>query len=295
MHLDVAMPLGDIGGEPAVVREFAQIAEDTGYDGLSLPDHVLGSNPATATGRTTASSLYHDPFVLFAFIAASTTRAELSTQVLILPQRQTVLAAKQAASLAVLSGGRFRFGIGVGWNEVEFVGLNENFRNRGKRSEEQVTVMQALWSQPFVDVKGAWHTIPDAGINPRPPHGTIPLWFGGHMDVTLRRTAKWGDGWMMLAHPPGDDALAAFDTLRRYTAEEGRDPKSVGIEVWTSTATGAEAQWREEFLYWKKAGVTHITLHNAYGGYHHKRMAGRTMAEHVDALRRYHNAVADLL
>lgn len=295
MHLGVAMPLGDIGGDPAVVREFAQIAEETGYDGLALPDHVLGTDPAKTTGRTVASSLYHDPFVLFAFVAACTTRVELSTQVLILPQRQTALVAKQAASLDVLSGGRFRFGIGVGWNEVEFTGLNENFHNRGKRSEEQIAVMKALWAEPYVSFKGQWHTIPDAGINPRPARGTIPLWFGGHMDVTLRRTAQWGDGWMMLAHPPGDAAMADFDKLRRYTEEAGRNPKSVGLEVWTSTATGAEADWREEVLYWKKAGVTHITLHNAFGGYHHKRMADRTMAAHVDALHRYHKAVADLL
>jgi len=295
MHLGVAMPLGDIGGDPAVVREFAQIAEATGYGGLALPDHVLGTDPAKTTGRTVASSLYHDPFVLFAFVAACTTKVELSTQVLILPQRQTALVAKQAASLDVLSGGRFRFGIGVGWNEVEFTGLNENFHNRGKRSEEQIAVMKALWAEPYVSFKGQWHTIPDAGINPRPARGTIPLWFGGHMDVTLRRTAQWGDGWMMLAHPPGDAAMADFDKLRRYTEEAGRDPKSVGLEVWTSTGTGAEAEWREEVLYWKKAGVTHITLHNAFGGYHHKRMADRTMVAHVDALRRYHKAVADLL
>jgi probable F420-dependent oxidoreductase len=295
MHLGLAMPLSDIGGGPAIVREFAQIAEATGYDGLCLPDHVLGANPATATGRDIASNLYHDPFVAFGFVAACTQKVELSTQVLILAQRQTVLVAKQAASLDVLCGGRFRFGIGVGWNEVEFVGLNESFRNRGKRSEEQVAVMRALWAGPFVTFKGQWHTIPDAGINPLPPRRSIPLWFGGHMDVTLQRCARWGDGWMMLAHPPGDAAIADFDRLRRYTEQAGRDPAAMGLEVWTSTGTGAEAEWREEFLYWKKAGVTHVTLHNTFGGYHHKRMQGRTMAEHVAALRRYHAAVADLL
>ena len=298
MHLGVAMPLGDIGGGPDVVREFAQTAEEIGYTGLALPDHVLGANPATqalASGRPVASSLYHDPFVLFGFVAACTKKAELSTQVLILAQRQTVLVAKQAASLDVLAGGRFRFGIGVGWNEAEFIGLNENFHNRGKRSEEQVAVMGKLWADPFVDFKGKWHTLPDVGINPRPPRGRIPLWWGGHMDVTLQRAAKWGDGWMMLAHPPGDAAMADFDKLRRYTEAAGRDPKGMGLEVWTSTGTGAEAEWRDEVLYWKKAGVTHVTLHNTFGGYHHKRMQGRTMAEHLAAIRRYHAAVADLL
>ncbi|MCW5746681.1 MAG: LLM class F420-dependent oxidoreductase [Alphaproteobacteria bacterium] len=298
MYLGVAMPLGDIGGDPGTVRDFAQMAEETGYHGLTLPDHVLGANPAStplAAGRPVASSLYHDPFVLFGFVAACTRKAELSTQVLILAQRQTVLVAKQAASLDVLCEGRFRFGIGVGWNEIEFTGLNENFHDRGKRSEEQVQVMKALWAQPFVNFKGKWHTIPDAGINPRPARGSIPLWFGGHMDVTLKRTAKWGDGWMMLAHPPGDAAIGDFDKLRRYTEAEGRDPGSMGLEVWTSTGTGAEAAWREEFLFWKKAGVTHVTLHNTFGGYQHKRMQGRTMAEHVDAVQRYYKTVADLL
>ena len=295
MHLGLGLPFGDIGGEPATIREFVQIAEDAGYEGLALPDHVLGANPATATGRTIGSNLYHDPFVLFGFVAACTKKVELSTQVLILAQRQTVLVAKQAASLDVLCGGRFRFGIGVGWSEVEFTGLNENFHNRGKRSEEQVAVMRALWAEPFVTFKGKWHTIPDAGINPLPPRRNIPVWFGGHMDVTLQRCAKWGDGWMMLAHPPGDAALADFDKLRRYTEKAGRDPAAIGLEVWTSTGTGNEAEWREEFQYWKKAGVTHVTLHNTFGGYHHKRMQGRTMAEHVDALRRYRAAVADLL
>jgi probable F420-dependent oxidoreductase len=289
------MPLGDIGGGPTVVRDFAQLAEEIGYDGLSLPDHVLGAGAAATTTRPNASALFHDPFVLFGFVAACTKKAELSTQVLILAQRQTALVAKQAASLDVLCEGRFRFGIGVGWNEVEFIGLNENFKDRGKRSEEQVEVMNALWAEPFVNFKGKWHTIPNAGINPLPPRRRIPLWWGGHMDVTLERTAKWGDGWIMLAHPPGDAAIADFDKLRRLTEQQGRDPAQMGIEVWTSTGVGAEKEWREEFLYWKNAGVTHVTLHNTFGGYHHTRMKGRTMAEHTDATRRYYNAVADLL
>src|SRR5881628_1029923 len=137
MHLGIALPFGDIGGDGPTVREFAELAEAEGYDGLTLADHVLGGNPANpASGRAGGLGLFHDRFVAFGFIAACTKKVELSTQVLILAQRQTVLVAKQAASLDVLSGGRFRFGIGVGWNEMEFVSLNENFHNRGKRSEE---------------------------------------------------------------------------------------------------------------------------------------------------------------
>ena len=173
MQLGTLLPLGDIGGDPAVVREYAQAAEAMGFDFVEAPDHVLGASEASASeaGRTGAG-LYHDPFVLFGCLAGCTNKLGFSTGVLILPQRQTVLVAKQAASLDVLCGGRFRLGIGVGWNEVEFTGLNENFHNRGRRSEEQVQVMQALWAEPHVSFKGKWHTIEDAGINPRPARST---------------------------------------------------------------------------------------------------------------------------
>src|SRR5882724_12211674 len=175
MQLGALLPLGDIGGDPAVVREYAQTAEAIGYDFVEAPDHVLGASEASAPepGRTGAG-LYHDPFVLFGFLAGCTSKLGFSTGVLILPQRQTVLVAKQAASLDALCGGRFRLGIGVGWNEVEFLGLNENFRNRGKRSEEQVRVMQALWAQDHVDFTGDFHRIDDAGNNPRPASGRVP-------------------------------------------------------------------------------------------------------------------------
>ena len=203
MKLGVALPFIDVavGGDPAAIREFAQTAEEIGYQDLAAPDHVLGVNVASRPDwgdRNTSADLFHDPFVLFGFLAGCTRNIEFSTQVLILAQRQAVLVAKQAASLDVLCGGRFRLGIGVGWNEVEFVGLNENFRNRGRRSEEQVEVMQALWAEPHVTFTGKYHTIEDAGINPLPPRRKIPIWFGGHAEATMQRVAKWGDGWMPL-------------------------------------------------------------------------------------------------
>jgi probable F420-dependent oxidoreductase len=297
MHLGIALPLIDIQGEPATVRDFAQAAEGLGYHHLGAPDHVLGANVANRPdwgNRNTSKDFFHDPFVLFGFLSACTRTIGFSTQVLILAQRQTALVAKQVASLDVLSGGRFRFGIGVGWNPVEFVGLNENFHNRGKRSEEQVAVMNALWSDQHVAFKGKWHTIDDAGINPR-PKGKIPLWFGGHADVTLRRTAKWGDGWIMLAHARGKEAESEFDKLRRYVKEAGRDPREVGIEVWVSTAEGGPDDWRKEFGYWKSAGVTHVTVNSTYARGPHKRIAGKTMADHLKAMKDYHAAVADLV
>src|SRR5438105_14953489 len=166
MKLGVALPIVDIGGEPDAVRDFVQAAEAIGYQGIAAPDHVIGVNVASrpdwTQGRARSTDLYHDPFVLFGFLAGCTRIADFSTQVLILPQRQTVLVAKQAACLDVLSGGRFRLGIGVGWNEVEFTGLNEDFHNRGRRSEEQVELMQALWAEPQVPLDGNWNTVPAA-------------------------------------------------------------------------------------------------------------------------------------
>jgi probable F420-dependent oxidoreductase len=295
MQLGASLPIGDIGTDPIVLRDYAQAAEGLGYEYLVAPDHVLGANPASHTGNQrvgTSQTPYHDPFVLFGFLAGCTQRIGFATGVLILAQRQAVLVAKQAASLDVLSGGRFRLGIGVGWNQVEFTGLNENFHNRGARSEEQVQVMQALWASPHVAFNGTWHTIQDAGINPRPASGRVPLWFGGHAEATFRRTAKYGDGFMPLAYPPDDTALAAFDKLRGLIRAEGRDPADVGIEVWVSPGLGNEDDWRKEMDFWKQAGVTHATAHTTYPGGHHKRIAGRMPAEHLAAITRFKAAVA---
>jgi probable F420-dependent oxidoreductase len=297
MKLGVALPLVDIGGEPAVVREFAQSAEDLGYDFLAGTDHVLGVNKASRPDwgdRNTSADLFHDPFVLFGYLSAATRTIGFSTEVLILAQRQTVLVAKQTACLDVLCGGRFRLGIGIGWNPVEFTGLNENFKNRGRRSEEQVQVMKALWAERHVTFKGEWHTIEDAGINPLPIHRGVPIWYGGHDERTLQRIAKWGDGWMMLAHPAGAAAEAVFAKLRALVTAAGRDPSSVGLGVWVS-AVGDEASWRDELQLWKQAGVTHVTLNNTFARYHHKRIEGRTLGEHIAAMTRYRSAVADLL
>ena len=300
MKLGVALPEIDpeVGGDPAAIREFAQAAEEIGYQDLSAPDHVLGVNAASRPewgDRNTSADLFHDPFVLFGFLAGCTQKIEFSTQVLILAQRQAVLVAKQAASLDVLCGGRFRLGIGVGWNPVEFVGLNENFHNRGRRSEEQVEVMKALWAQPHVTLTGKYHTIEDAGINPRPPKRSIPVWFGGHADATLRRAVEWGDGWMPMAYAPGDEAKAAFAKLRSLAEAAGRNPASIGIDTRVTAGIGAEAEWREAVRFWKSCGITHLTLATYSGRGHLRRIAGRSLSDHLAAIKRYWNAVADLL
>ncbi|MDR3537115.1 MAG: TIGR03619 family F420-dependent LLM class oxidoreductase [Acetobacteraceae bacterium] len=299
MQLGALVPFNDTGGDPATVRDYALGLEALGYDFLEAPDHVLGANLDAQSRaqpvQTIADDMFHDPFVLLGFLAGCTTKLAFSTGVLILPQRQTALVAKQAACLAVLSRERFRLGIGVGWNPIEFVGLNESFTNRGRRSEEQVQVMQALWAQDHVVFKGRYHTIEDAGINPRPPSGRVPVWYGGHHEHTLPRIAKWGDGWMPNAYPPDQSALDIFAELRRLTEAAGRDPASVGIEVWTSCGAGTEADWKAEVAFWKKAGVSHICLTTTFNRRHHTRIAGRTLSDHLAALRRYRDAVADIL
>ncbi|HUN43140.1 MAG TPA: LLM class F420-dependent oxidoreductase [Acetobacteraceae bacterium] len=297
MQLGALVPLGDIGGDPSVVRDFAQGVEAMGYDFLEAPDHVLGVNATSRPGwdRNDNDDLFHDPFVLFGFLAGCTTKLGFSTGVLILPQRQTALVAKQAACLDVLCGGRFRLGVGVGWNEVEFVGLNENFKNRGRRSEEQVQVMQALWANQHVTFSGKYHTIEDAGINPRPASGRVPVWYGGHHDLTLPRIAKWGDGWMPNAYAPGDEALAIFDRLRSLTRDAGRDPSAVGIEVWTSCGSGTPADWKRDAAFWKKAGASHLCLTTTFNRRSHRRLAGRTMTDHLNALREYRDAIGEVL
>jgi probable F420-dependent oxidoreductase len=295
MELGTLLPLGDIGGAPEVLREYALAAEDASFDFIEAPDHVVGVNPTTHPGERMSAGLYHDPFALFSFFTGVTPKLGFSTGVLILAQRQTTLVAKQAACLDVLCGGRFRLGVGVGWNEPEFIALNENFHNRGRRSEEQVQVMQKLWAEPFVTYQGKWHTLEDVGINPRPASGKVPVWFGGHHERTLERIAKWGDGWMPNAYPPDQSALDIFASLRKLTEEAGRDPAAVGIEVWTSMGEGSEADWAKEAQFWKKAGATHLCLTTTFDRRHHHRLAGQTLSDHVAALKRFHSAVADAL
>jgi probable F420-dependent oxidoreductase len=298
MQLGCSLPVGDIGTGPTVLRDYAQAAEGLGFTHLIAPDHVIGANPAAAHGSRrvgTTATAYHDPFVLFGFLSGCTQKIGFAAGVLILAQRQAVLVAKQAASLDLLCGGRFRLGIGVGWNELEFTALNENFHNRGRRSGEQVLLMQSLWAEPHVTFEGEFHTIGDAGINPRPASGRVPIWYGGHAEATFRRCARYGDGFMPLAYPPGEAAAAAFERLRTLTRAAGRDPAKMGIEVWVSPGTGGPEDWRREIRFWKEAGVTHITAHTTYGSNHHTRIAGRSAVEHLAAITRYREAVVDLL
>jgi len=288
MRYGVVFPQTEIGKDPSAIRDFAQAAEELGYHHLLAYDHVVGANPASRPGWRppyTYKDTFHEPFVLFGYLAGLTKRIELVTGVIILPQRQTVLVAKQAAALDVLSGGRLRLGIGIGWNPVEYEALGENFKNRGRRSEEQVEVMRKLWTQELVTFEGEWHKITDAGLNPLPIQRPIPIWFGGGHDQTLRRVARLGDGWFPLLGPD-DKCRAMIEKIRAYTREAGRDPRSVGIEGRIMIGQGSPEQWTKEIQTWKELGATHVTANTMKAGF-------SSPSGHVEALRRFRAVFAE--
>ena len=298
MKIGVSLPSTVIGGDPGAQIAFAQAAEELGYDHLALYEHVVGINPATRPdwkGPYTSESCFHDPFVLMGFLAAHTKDIILTTHVLILAQRQTVLVARQAASVDLLSGGRLRLGVGIGWNPVEFTVLGEDFSTRGKRSLEQIEVLQALWRDEHVEYQGQWHTLPNVGLNPRPVQRPIPIWLGGHHDNVLRRIASHGDGWVILAYLPDEKGAAEIAKLRGMIAEAGRSADAVGLDAWVSMGGTAPEDWRAEVEGWRALGVTYLTVNTAFGRMHHTPIAEDTLDAHIDAVRRYREAVADLL
>jgi probable F420-dependent oxidoreductase len=287
MRIGVVFPQTEIGDDPGAIREYAQTVEELGYRHILIYDHVLGASTATRPGWRgpyTSETTFHEPFVLYGYLAALTKNVELVTGVIILPQRQTVLVAKQAAEVDLLSGGRLRLGIGVGWNDVEFLGLNENFHNRGVRSEEQIALMRALWTAPVVDFKGRWHTIEAAGIKPLPVQRPIPIWIGGGDDRTLRRVARIGDGWFPQS-PPDDTARLTIARLREYIAEAGRASEEVGIEARLSLGAVPEAQWTSYVAGWRELGATHICVNTMGAGF-------TSVQAHLDALRKAREVLA---
>ena len=286
MKIGVVFPQTEIGDDPEVVARFATTAESLGYQHLVAYDHVLGANTASRPnwlGPYTSESLFHEPLVLFAFLAGLTKRLEFVSGVLILPQRQTALVAKQAASVDVLSGGRLRLGVGTGWNPVEYEILGENFHNRGIRSEEQIEVMRKLWAEATIEFEGKWHSVPDAGIKPLPPRRNIPLWLGGGAPAVLDRVGRIADGWF----PLNTKSLAKdLAHVRRVAADHGRDPGSIGVECITPPdATPKAAQDRLKAL--EDLGVTHASVVMMNLGL-------ANPEAHIDSLKGYWDAVGDL-
>lgn len=282
MRVGVVFPQTESGTDPGFIREYTQAAEELGYRHILAYDHVLGAglkNRPDWSGPYSEHDIFHEPFVLFGYMAAIANDLEFVTGVIISPQRQTVLLAKQAASLDVLNKGRFRLGIGVGWNELEYVGLNENFRNRGKREEEQIDLMRKLWTNQTIDYQGEYHTIPDAGINPLPVQRPIPIWLGGKTDIAYRRAARLADGFMP-QFPPDDEGKEIIHHIRTYVREEGRDPEEFGIEARVSLMDKTPDVWRQEFEGWRDLGATHISVNTM-------RMGLQRPSEHIDAIRRF--------
>jgi len=283
MRIGAVFPQIEIGADPAAIRDYAQAVEELGYTHLLAFDHVLGANPDRPggfKGPYTYRHQFHEPLVLFGFLAAVTRRLELVSGIIILPQRQAVLAAKQAATVDVLSGGRLRLGVAVGWNAVEFEALGEDFRTRGRRIEEQIEVMRALWTRELVTFEGRWHRIPDAGINPLPVQRPIPVWMGGESEPVLRRAARLADGW--LPHfRPGPETQAIVDRLHRWIKDAGREPGAFGIEGRFTLSQVSPDTWSKELEAWRvMRGVTHLCVHTVGLGL-------KTPDDHVRTLRRF--------
>jgi probable F420-dependent oxidoreductase len=285
MKVGVVFPQTEIGQDPAVIRDYAQAVESMGYTHILAFDSVVGANPNRPGGwdsQYTYQHAFHETFVLFGFCAGVTRRIELVTGIVILPQRQTALVAKQAAAVDVLSGGRLRLGIGVGWNTVEFEALGENFKNRGKRVEEQLEVMRLLWTNELVTYDGQWHRVPDAGIRPLPVQQPIPVWMGGDSEVVIRRAARLADGWITLpSFRPGPAGQQTVDRLHGLVREAGRDPAAFGIEARMALAKVPAQERVKEIAAWRAMrGITHLCINTMGLG-----LPGPE--EHVRALERF--------
>ncbi len=287
MKIGAVFPQTEIGADPGAVREFAQAAEELGYAHLLFYDHVLGADTRIRPdwqGPYSHEDTFHEPLVTFGYLAALTSRIELVTGVIILPQRQTALVAKQAAQADVLSGGRIRLGVGVGWNPVEYEALGENFHDRGKRCEEQVDLLRAFWTNKSIEFRGRWHAIPGAGIKPLPPHGPIPIWFGGgRSDAVLRRIARMGDGWFP-QHQPDDEGKARLDRFRELIVEGGRRPEIVGVEARVALQRGGFDGALRDLEAWRGLGATHVSFGTMRAGL-------ASPADHIAALRRFKEEV----
>lgn len=293
MEYGVVFPQTEIGTDPGAIAAVARAVEDLGFAHLLVYDHVLGAVPRDGTWLGyTYQDAFHEPFVLLGYLAGLTTRLVLATGIIILPQRQTALVAKQAAEVDVLSGGRLRLGVGVGWNDVEYEALGEDFHRRGARLEEQIAVLRALWTQEVVTYRGRFHHITEAGINPLPVQRPIPIWFGGESDAAMRRIARLGDGWILGGtlrspserHPQVPGGYAAMvETLRGYLREAGRPPGAVALERRIAVSAGPE-KWVATAEEWRRLGGTHFSLSTMNAGL-------RTPDEHIAAIRRFRDTL----
>jgi probable F420-dependent oxidoreductase len=261
VQIGVVFPQTEIGADPGAVRAYAQGVEELEYEHLLAYDHVLGADPAAHvrfSGPYTIASQFHEVLVLFGYLAGVAPRLGLFTGILILPQRQTALVAKQASEVDLLTGGKLRLGVSIGWNDVEYEALGTNFRDRGRRIEEQVELLRRLWTEPVVTCDTGEHTITAAGLNPLPVQRPIPVWFGGSSEASFRRAARLGDG-MYVERPLQGGWEATLERLHQWRAEHGRTGP-FGLEASISTSEGTPDEWRADALSWRRRGFTHLSV-----------------------------------
>jgi probable F420-dependent oxidoreductase len=285
-QLGAFFPTRDMPPDRLAIRDWAQAAEALGFDFLEVSDHVLGADRAALPdfqGPYDVDDAFHETFVTLAYIAAVTERVGLASGVLILPQRQTALVAKQAAQLDVVSGGRLRLGIGVGWNPVEYAALGQEWKVRGRRQAEQIELMNRLWTERAVTFTGTFDHVQHAGINPLPIQRPIPIWFGGGAETVLRRAARYGQGWIPLGQP--DERTAGqLERLHDYLRAQGRDPQAFGIEALVRSSIGNPEQWREAAERWQALGATHVTFYTSGQGV-------GAVPQQIEAMRQFYEAV----
>jgi probable F420-dependent oxidoreductase len=266
MRIGVVFPQTEIGADAGAVRAYASRADELGYRHVLAYDHVLGADPAVHAGWQgpyDVTTTFHEPMVLFGYLAGITS-LELVTGIIILPQRQTALVAKQAAEVDLLSGGRFRLGIGLGWNAVEYEALGQDFSTRGRRVEEQVDLLRRLWTEPSISYHGSYDRVIGAGLAPLPVQRPIPIWFGAQSDRAYRRAGRLADGWFPQV-PPGPKLDEARSVVEQAAVEAGRDPARIGMEGRVSWR-GSPEKLAEHAATWRAAGATHVSLNTMGAG-----------------------------
>ena len=264
MEISALYPTRDIGTDPARIRDWAQAAEDLGFSHIEVPDHVFGATARDGwTPRYNEQDPFHETFVTLGFLAAVTRTIRLTSGVLILPQRQTGLVAKQAAEVDVLCKGRLRLGVGVGWNFVEYQALGTDWKTRGARQAEQIEVLKRLWTEDLVTFKGRFHDLYEVNITPPPVQRPIPIWFGGDSEPVIRRAARYGDGWMPIL-TPDEQAESKLAMLREHLTAFGRDPEDFGIEGWLRMYEADPDQWAAGVEGWRRLGADIVMLYPMY-------------------------------
>jgi probable F420-dependent oxidoreductase len=278
MRIGVVFPQTEIGPDRGAVREYAAAVSELGYAHIAAYDHVVGADPAVHLGWDgpyDVHTTFHEPMVLFGYLAGLTP-LELVTSILILPQRQTVLVAKQAAEIDLLTEGKLRLGVGLGWNQVEYEALGMDFSNRGARIGEQVALMRELWTRESVTFAGDHEKVTGAGIAPLPVQRPIPVWFGARANAALRRAGRIGDGWFPMVQP-GPELTEAMAIVHEGAREAGRDPAAIGMEGRFSVGAESPERAAERAAAWREAGATHLSLNTMGAGF-------ASVDEHISAL-----------